>query len=310
MIGGKDMFKNSFFKIVFFIFSFFVFLGQDQCPDGEVRSNTGEIENNIIRIDVFGDANSNNSTNAEDWYPDFPPNDPNQHGHHRDPTGPVPDPAQLKAEINGTKASSAWPVFNRLAGSAEAISTPLPESERPNDPMGSPYAVGRSFNKVVSNLRVTQSGSFTFKLDIKLEGIEMVHKGCVEINVQANVVIPEELPLAEPPPISGAIAHANYLLKSDPNNPGQVKVYLDQLCEEESHPADSVLQTLTPANGNPPSMENTIQGPNAGLILREGNYNLELSLRVFAKAKIPLGELESVSKAKVENAEVRIALRD
>jgi predicted nucleic acid-binding Zn-ribbon protein len=223
-----------------------------------------EIVDNIISTQILGSADDGDSENPRDDYR---------------------GPADLDAEDRLTKASSVQPKFNEVAGSAEA---------EPRDPAANTVvgdeAVAKSFNKVVSELRVRKNGNYTFNIDLDVNNVQLRHDGTVTIQVAAAVLNSQGVSVP-----NGGITNITFEFKR--NAAGATDVIIA---------GDTANPDSTQANGD---YNKTLSGPSGGINLQPGIYRLEFDLRITARAPVQIGNDGQRHRASVESAKATISLR-
>jgi hypothetical protein len=193
-------------------------------------------------------------------------------------------PGDLDATDQRTRSSSVAPAFNRVSGAAEAESFD-PASQTLTDDA----AVATSNNKVVSRLRVTRAIPLTFDIDLDVDRVEVRNGGTVEIQVVAAIL--DAQGNAVP---GGGITNINF--RFQPNAAGGI----DVIVQDDADPEN------TEPNGD---YDRTLSGPNGGIALQPGNYQIELDLRIRATAPIQTGPDGRRDRAAVESAKATIRLR-
>ena len=195
-------------------------------------------------------------------------------------------PQKLNAEDLETKASSAPPQYDTVSGNADAV---------PDDPasptLENDVAIGRSNNKVISKFVVNRAGTFTFNFNLDVEEIKLVHDGQVFVSVRAAMNDANGNTL--PPDINSGLASINFQFQEDGQNPPKVVI----------NPGPN---NQTDQNGN---YNKRISGPNGGIELTPGVYQLEMDLRIRAEAPVQLGPDKKKHEAHVKNAKLEVELR-
>jgi len=240
-------------------------LGNNGCGDGNGDNGPdAEIVNNIISTQILGQADDADSTTPADRY-----------------TGP----AELSAMDQRTNSSSVQPLFNEVAGKAEAESLDPSANTVTGD-----EAVATSFNKVVSEFRVDNNGRFTFDIALDVDQVALRHDGIVSIQVAAALL--DNQGAAVP---NGGIANITFRFQQNEGDSIDVVI-----ADDEDNPDN------TQANGD---YNRTLSGPSSGVNLQAGSYRLELDLRITARAPVQVGDDGQRHRAAVEAAKATITLR-
>jgi hypothetical protein len=201
------------------------------------------------------------------------------------PPKQYPAPA-LEADDGDTHASSEAAQFNRVAGMVDAMATDPAAPTLTED-----EAVATSFNKVISRLVVARDGRFTFDIELDISGVEIRHDATLAVTIRAAVLnnngqtIPNAGITSMDLDISGGAAGA----------PPQVVIN-----------ADAANPEAVDNNGN---YRRTLSGPNQGVQLAAGTYQLELDLRLRANAPIRMEADGTKPRARVNSASATIRLR-
>jgi len=196
------------------------------------------------------------------------------------PTDNYVGPNKLAAKDAGTDASSIAPLFNKVGGTAHAI---------PGAPATKDQAVAISNNKVVTTLSVQKADGFTFDIALELKGPKITGQGKLLIQLSAFVLDAQGRTVKD---AQGndlpAIFSGTYTGGTD----AQGKFGFIPPGDTNVDPVD--------ANGN---YVRKLSGPNRGLPLPVGNYQVKLELNIQALA--PAGQ----GTAGVDSATATITLR-
>lgn len=232
------------------------------CPN---KNANAEIVDTIIGTQITGRANDGDSATPSDRY--------------------GPGGADRDAEDSKTKASSVNPTFDTLKGRAVA------ETLNPGGAtVVEDEARGASFNKVVSEFKVTNAGVFSFDIQLDVKKVKLIGEGKMNINVQANILKNDGTAFP-----NGSISTINFEFKK--NQAGTVDIIIANDINNPDHPK---------ANGD---YKRTITGPNGGIQMPAGNYRIEFDLRIIATAPTAMGLNNQAHKAEVEEVTATIALR-
>jgi len=243
-----------------------VLIGFARCggEDGKDDGADAEIVDEIISTQITGQADDADSTTPADRY-----------------TGP----GDLDAEDQRTKSSSVQPTFEEVAGKAEAESLDPSANTVTGD-----EAVATSFNKVVSRLRVARNGSFTFDIELGVDGVELRHDGTVMIQVAAAIL--DDQGVSVP---AGGIANITFEFRKNEGDSTDVIIAGDEDNPENPDADGDYTRTLS--------------GPSGGVTLPPGNYRLEFDLRITARAPVLVGDDGQRHRAAVEAAKATIELQ-
>lgn len=188
---------------------------------------------------------------------------------NNNPANGMSYPPGLNAKDNTTEAASDQPAYNKVGGSAKAI--PAPPQGATKD-----AAIAKSFNQVKAPLVVTQADAFTFDIDLELTKPSVTKNASLQVQVRANVLDENgaTMPNAE-------VTDTKFKIDLDANGKPQVTA------GSGSEPLD--------ANGN---YKRKLSGPNKGIQLKEGKYQIELELRIIATASTaPGGDSATIDHA-------------
>lgn len=187
-----------------------------------------------------------------------------------DPANGKTYPPNRQAKDNLTEAASDQPAAKMVGGSVKAIPAP---------PQGATKDVARatSFNGVKSVFVVNKADAFTFKIDLKLTKPVVTKNASLSVQVRANVLDSNGATIA-----NAQITDITYDVTADANGKTQVS------------PAGTSPEQLDAA-GN---YERSLTGPNQGIQLQPGNYQIELEIRLIATASTaPGGDSAQIEKA-------------
>ena len=187
-------------------------------------------------------------------------------------------PAKMKATDAATTAGSAAAKFDTVGGNAHAIPANGSKVE----------AVAKSNNKVVTEFVVNKQGNYTFDLNLDLRNVKVTGKGRIEVAIRANVLNAQGAAL----PTGGAIASHDFEIKPDVNPQAKPQVVIDRDAANPEH---------VDANDN---YVRKLSGPNRGIKLDPGKYQIELELRVYGFAPV-----DPRSTADTDPATLQIVLR-
>ena len=196
---------------------------------------------------------------------------------NNDPANGKTYPPNLQAKDNTTEAASDAPAATTVGGSVKAIPAP---------PQGATKDVARatSFNQVKSLFVVTKADAFTFNVEVSITKPSVTKNASLTVQVRANVLDANGVTLA-----NAQITDITFAFSQDANGKTQVT------------PANTQPQALD-ANGN---YQRKISGPNRGIQLQPGNYQIELEIRLIASASTSPGN----DRAQVDHATASIQLR-
>ncbi|MCP4220243.1 MAG: hypothetical protein GY765_36765 [bacterium] len=140
---------------------------------------------------------------------------------------------------------------------------------------------------------VHQDGIFTFNIKLKVEDVELIHDGQVFIFIRANMLSSQGNTLS--PKINSGLASVDFEVRGDGRNPHKVIINGDEKNPDQANP-----------NGD---YESVLSGPNQGIQLDAGKFQLELSLNIRTHAPVQRDPDGRLHEAHVKNVTAKIELR-
>lgn len=190
-----------------------------------------------------------------------------------------PGKQPLSAVDGKTDASSKKPKYNELSGNAHVVSAAVPVKNVDQ-------AEALSNNNVQTKFTVTKADDFTFSIDLDVQNPNVTGKGVIDIRVSAYIVDSKGQAMNDAKGKPATIFDGTFQPKLD----AQGKIVVG----DPSGAAD-------PLDANK-AYKCTLKGPNGGVALTPGEYQLKLELRIDGRA--PPGQ----GTAGVDQATVTINL--
>lgn len=197
---------------------------------------------------------------------------------NNDPANGKTYPPGLQAKDNTTTASSDQPAFDKVGGAVDATPSKPPAVTKDS-------AVAKSFSLVKTSFVVSKAGAFTFDVNLEVVKPALTKNAALSVQVRANVLDAQGATIP-----NAQITDTTFKFDLDANGKPQVT--------PEGTPPPEPLD----ANGN---YARRLSGPNKGVQLQPGNYQIELELRLFASA----GTAPGGDFARVDHATASIKLR-
>jgi hypothetical protein len=172
-----------------------------------------------------------------------------------------PGKQPLSAVDGKTDASSKQPKYNEVSGNVHVV--PAAVGVKDID-----EAEARSSNNVQTNFNVTKADSFTFSIDLDIENPAITGKGALDIRVSAYV-----------------LDSKGQMINDTNGNPAKI---FDGTFQPTLDPQGKMV-VGDPSGGSDPldankAYKRTLKGPNGGIPLAAGDYQVKLELWIDGRA--------------------------